>query len=40
MVCVDEMKYENLAAISNLKSCLFDICTQNSDLQWLFMLPI
>ena len=38
MVCVDKIKYEHLAILSNLKSCQY--APRNSDLQSLYMLPI
>ena len=36
-VCLDKMKYEHLAILSNLKN--LPICTQNSDLQSFYVLP-
>ena len=38
MFCVDKIKYEHLAILSNLKICQF--APKNSDLQALHMLPI
>ena len=38
MFCVDKIKYEHLAILSNLKSCQF--APQTSDLQSLYMLQI
>ena len=37
MFSVDKIKYEHLAILSELK---LPICTQNSDLQSLYMLQI